>query len=78
MLPIQPLYHCIISVSSSALCGTGYGSKAETVLTESSEKAVTCQLSSAIGGAVQNTGLLLVDGVAVSSHYARVNGMGVV
>ena len=29
MLPIQPLYHCIISVSSSALCGTGYGSKAE-------------------------------------------------
>ena len=46
------------------------------MLTESSGKAVTCQLSSAIGGAAQSTGLLLVDGVVVSSHYARVNRMG--
>ena len=46
------------------------------MLTESSGKAVTCQLSSPIGGAVQNTGLLLVYSDAVSSHYSRVNGMG--
>ena len=48
------------------------------MLTESSGKAVTCQLLSPIGGAVQSTGHPLVDSDAVSSHYARVNGMGVV